>query len=133
RLVASARELRYHRSGMMQKISGRPPTSHFHVMEAFESLLSTLELNFFMTRYFHMADRDSRKVTVYALNYGLCQKFNIEFGRPVGEREFRLYFVERFFNCTPILEAYIRENQEIICDTCGTLYGFENLEALKFY
>ncbi len=80
-----------------------------------------------------MSDRDGRKVTIYALNYGLCQRYTIGFGRPTGEREFRLYFVERVFDYTPILQSYLAENQEIACDSCGALFPFERLEALKLY
>jgi DNA-binding MarR family transcriptional regulator len=102
-------------------------------VDQFEALFSTLELNFFVTRYFNMSDRDGRKVMIYALNYGLCQKYSIEFGRPIGEREFRLYFVERIFDYTPILQTYIAENQEIACNSCGASFPFEHLEALKLY
>jgi hypothetical protein len=133
RVITRAKELRSHQSAVMEKIQGRPPTSHFHVLDQFESLFSTLELNFFVTRYFHMSDRDGRKVTIYSLNYGLCQRYTIEFGRPTGEREFRLYFVERIFDYTPIVQAYIAENQEIVCESCGALIPFEKLEALKLY
>jgi hypothetical protein len=62
RIVTRAKKLRLHSSAMIEKIQGRPPTSHFHVVEDFEALLSTLELNFFITRYYHMSDRDGRKV-----------------------------------------------------------------------
>jgi predicted ATPase len=133
RVVARSKELRSHKSAVMAKIHGRPPTSHFHILDQFESLLSTLELNFFVTRYFHMSDRDGRKVMIYALNYGLCQRYTIGFGRPTGEREFRLYFVERIFDYTPILQSYLAENQEIACDSCSALFPFERLEALKLY
>lgn len=132
-IVARARELRSHESQVMRKIKGRPPTSHFHVPIAYDSLFSTLELNFFLTKYFEMTDRSGRKVTVFALNYGLCSKYSIIFGRPTGEREFRLYFVERFFDYSAILRAYLTKNQEIVCDSCGFRYGFEHLEALRFF
>jgi predicted transcriptional regulator len=134
-IVNRAKELRLrkHTSEVMEKIPGRPPTSHFHVVEEFEALLSTLELNFFITRYYHMSDRDGRKVVIYALNYGLCQKFSIEFGRPAGERKFRTYFIERVFDYTSIMQAFIKENQEIVCAICGHRYSFEDLQALRFY
>jgi hypothetical protein len=73
RIVSRARELRTHKSAIFEKVPGRPPTSHFHVPAPFEPLLSSLELNFFLTKYFEMSDRDGRKVSVFALNYGLCQ------------------------------------------------------------
>ena len=132
-IVARARELRAHKSGVFEKIVGRPPTSHFHVPVTFDQLLSSLELNFFLTKYFEMSDRDGRKVSVFALNYGLCQRHTIAFGRPVGEREFRLYFVERVFDYTPIMRAFLEHNQEITCNKCGTRQSFDKLDALRHY
>ena len=131
--MSRARELRTHKSAVFEKIVGRPPTSHFHVPASFEPLLSSLELNFFVTKYFEMSDRDGRKVSVFALNYGLCQRYTIAFGRPVGEREFRLYFVERVFDDTSIVRAFLEENQEITCERCGVRQSFEKLEALRMY
>ncbi len=104
-VVQRARELKRHRdSAVMREIVGTPPTSHFHVILELESLLSTLELNFYLTKYYEMSDRDGRKVAVYALNFGLCQKYAIAFGRPTEKREHRLYFVERIFDYTPLLK-----------------------------
>jgi DNA-binding transcriptional ArsR family regulator len=133
-MIRKQRDLKKHReSAVMRDISGTPPTSHFHIAVQFESLLSTLELNFFVTKYYEMSDRDSRKVAVYALNYGLCQKYAIEFGRPVDKREQRLYFVERIFDATSILKHFIQTNQEIRCDHCGETIELEKLEMLKHY
>ncbi|MDA8331977.1 MAG: hypothetical protein M0027_12425 [Candidatus Dormibacteraeota bacterium] len=133
-IIERARGLRSHQgSEIMKDISGRPPTSHFHVVTELESLLSTLELNFFLTKYYVQSDRDGRQVTVFALNYGLCNKFTIEFGRPTGRREYRLYFVERIFDYTSLLQGYVRTNQEIVCDSCAARYELANLSALQLY
>jgi hypothetical protein len=133
-LVERARELRSHQgSAMLRDVPGRPPTSHFHVAAELENLLTTLELNFFLTKYYVMSDRDGRKVTVYALNYGLCNKFAIEFGRPSGRREYRLYYVERIFDYTSILQQYLFTNQEIVCDNCIKRYEHDQLEALALF
>lgn len=132
-IVSRARELRSHKSAVFEKISGRPPTSHIHVTPSYDGLLSTLELNFFLTKYFEMSDRDGRKVSIYALNYGLCRRYSISFGRPIGEREFRLYFVERVFDYGPIISAFVEKNQEIVCGGCGMRHGLDKLDALKFY
>lgn len=99
----------------------------------YESLFSTLELNFFVTKYFEMADRSGRKVAIYALNYGLCAKYTIRFGRPVGEREFRLYFVERVFDYSALVLSYLANNQEIVCDACAERFAHDQLDALKLY
>lgn len=132
-IVKRARDLRSHKSAVMSEINGRPPTSHFHVIVELESLLQTLELNFFLTKYYEMSDRDGRKVSVFALNYGLCQKYALEFGRPQGKREFRTYFIERVFDYTPLLQRYMERNQEIICEGCGAKYALEHLPALRFF
>jgi hypothetical protein len=133
-IVVRARELRSYRgSAVMQSVAGRPPTSHFHVVTEFDALLSTLELNFFLTKYFEMKDRDGRNVSIYALNYGLCNRHSIEFGRPEGKREFRLYFVERIFDFSSIIRRYLNENQEIKCASCGSVFGIDKLDSLKLY
>ena len=67
-LVSQSKKLRsYKGSRVMKELSGRPPTSHFHIFRGYELILSSLELNFFLTKYFEMKDRDGREVTVYAL------------------------------------------------------------------
>jgi DNA-binding MarR family transcriptional regulator len=132
-IVFRARELRTHESGTFKKIAGRPPTSHYYVPVEYDALFSTLELNFFITKYFEMSDRDGRKVSIYALNYGLCRKYALNFGRPSGEREFRLYFVERIFDYTTIVKKFLDRNQEIVCSACGFRYAPEHLAALAFF
>jgi hypothetical protein len=132
-IVSRARELRTHDSEVIRKIHGRPPTSHFHVPLQYEPLFQTLELNFFLTKYFEMTDRSARKVAIYALNYGLCVKYDIKFGRPMGEREFRLYFVERFFDYSNIVLAYLAKNQEISCERCQAKFSQDKLAAIEVF
>jgi DNA-binding MarR family transcriptional regulator len=131
-IVTRARELRSKNSAsIFGQIQGKHPTSHFNVSQEFDLLLSTLELNFFLTRYYVMSNRDGQKVSIYALNAGLCEKYSIAFGRASDSREQRLYFVERVFNYNSILQNYMASNQEIQCDTCGDLFDAGFLEALK--
>jgi hypothetical protein len=133
-IVDRARELkRYRDSTVMKEIKGTPPTSHFYVGPELESLLSTLELNFFVTKYYEMNDRDGHRVSVFALNFGLCQKYAIEYGRPTEKREHRLYFVERIFDYSPILQKFMQSNQEIRCDTCDSTVPLDKLDALTLY
>lgn len=131
--VQRARELRRHSSTVFSKIGTTPPTSHFHVPTQYESLLTTLELNFFLTKYFEMTDREGRKVAVYAMNFGLCDKYTITFGRPTGEREFRLYFIERVFDYSSLVLSYLKSNQEIVCGNCGHRFEYSDLEKLQFF
>lgn len=131
-LVSRARKVRAKEaSSIFKTIEGQHPTSHFNVSPTFDSLLSTLELNFFVTKYYVMSNRDGKRVSVYALNYGLCEKYSIEFGRPKDTREQRLYFVERVFDYNVIFQDFIASNQEIRCDKCGQVFDASDLEALK--
>lgn len=133
-VVERARALRnYKSSALTMEISGRTPSSHFHMASELEFLLSTLELNFFVTKYFEMKDRDKRKVSVYAINYGLCMKYNISFGRPKGRREYRTYFIERIFDSSAIFRKYLHDNQEIKCDNCGAEHGIDKLEGIRLF
>lgn len=134
KIVDRARNLRQHKDSLvMRDIEGRPPTSHFHVIQEYEPIFATLELNFFVTKYFEMTDRDARKVVIYALNYGLCQKYAIEFGRPTGKREFRTYLIERIFDYSSIVKGHIEANQEIVCDKCSSSYAVDQIEHLRFF
>lgn len=133
-IVKRAKALRaYKESKVMSELSGRPPTSHFHTLIDYDPVLSTLELNFFITKYYEMKDRDGKEVSVYALNYGLCQQQAITFGKPKEKREHRLYFVERVFDYSPIISTYIKVNQEIICDTCHRKHDHEMLPAIQAF
>lgn len=133
-IVKRAKALRSYRdSKVMRELSGRPPTSHFHVITDFDSVLSSLELNFFLTKYYEMKDRDGREVSVYSFNYGLCQQQTISFGRPKEKREHRLYFVDRIFDYSPIIVSYIKVNQEIVCDQCGHHHAHEMLQAIQAF
>lgn len=130
-IVSRARSLRSKdKANIFNKIDGQHPTSHFNTSTSLESLLSSLELNFFITKYFEMSNRDGNRVSVFALNYGLCEKYTIAFGRPM-ETDQRHYFVERVFDYNPILQDYVSHNQEIKCDSCKHVFKSEDLEALK--
>lgn len=132
--VNRARALRSKESSsVFRKIEGYHPTSHFNVSPSFESLLSTLELNFFLTKYFEMSNKDGQKVSIYALNYGLCVKYNITFGRASDTRQLRTYLIERVFDYNSIIQDYIASNQEIRCDTCDSLFPYDRLQALLAY
>lgn len=133
-IIERSRELRTYRgNAILRDVPGRPPTSHFYVVSELESLLSTLELNFFLTKYFEMKDKDGRSVSLFALNYGLCSKYQISFGRPEGKREYRYYFAERVFDNTTILRRYLQVNQEIRCKSCDAVFGIEALPSIELF
>jgi hypothetical protein len=130
-IVRRARSLRQEGSRDSASPRSRPFASHFYVAHEYDDLLLSLELAFFVTKYFEQSDRAGNRVSVYALNYGLCTKYQVGFGRPSDRREDRLYFVDRQFDYNSIIRSYMNSNQEIRCDSCNAEFDVEVLPALK--
>lgn len=109
-------------------------SSHFFILREFEFLLTTLEHNFLISKYHELKDRDGKEVTVFALNYGLCQKEGINFGRPEKTEEGK-YFTERAFNYLPVIKEFLSKFITIKCPNsdCSKTYPTEQLQALKMY
>jgi hypothetical protein len=61
-----------------------PPASHFAVSPSLERVFSSLELNFLLTKYHDMRDKDGNDVSIYAFFYGLCESERIPWGYPRG-------------------------------------------------
>lgn len=131
RIVSRARSLRQEGSRDGTSSKSRPFSSHFYVSCDYDDLVLSLELSFFITKYFEQSDRAGNRVSVYALNYGLCMKYQISFGRPMERREDRLYFVDRQFDYNSILREYMNANQEIRCESCTAEFDMAMLPALK--
>lgn len=133
-VVNRARSIRQEgRSKSDRKGGGQSYASHFYVSQEFEELLTSLELGFFVTKYFEQSNREGKRVSVYALNYGLCTKYQIRFGRPSDRREDRLYFVERMFDYNSLMMSYMAQNQEIKCENCGENFDVTMLPAIKMF
>lgn len=114
-------------------IKGSPYSSHFHIIQASDKYLESLELNHFITKYEEKVNRDGKNTNVYCLNYGLCKKYNILWGKPKG-RDYRTYFTERSFNYTNLVLEQIKEIKTIRCTNseCGKIFMEEDLDGLKF-
>ncbi|PEX49240.1 hypothetical protein COK25_24115 [Bacillus cereus] len=118
-------------SKIWERDRSNPPTSHFFInKERYEDILQTLELNYFITKYNEQKDQDSKDLmSFYSLNYGLCMKENITYGRGSD----RKYVIQRRFNYNKIIEVFLNSAKTIICDNCGKTYPMDSLENLKFY
>eukprot|EP01035_Chromulina_nebulosa_P027482 gene27482-36153_t len=69
-------------SKIFQMDKDKPPTSHFYIDSNLEEIISSLELHFFITKYNEQKDQDSQSLmSFYTLNYGLCMKEDIFYGR----------------------------------------------------
>ncbi len=116
-----------------QSDKSNPFTSHFNFPPSLEKFVTTLELNFFISKYAEMSDRDGKKVSIYCLNYGLTILENMRWGKPIGS-DYRKYYIARPFDFSKIFEDFLRESKHIACinPACGKTYPYEQLEFLEF-
>ncbi|HFK5528794.1 TPA: hypothetical protein ACGZ99_002863 [Elizabethkingia anophelis] len=114
-------------------VKSEPFSSHFHFDPRFEDFLKTLELNFFISKYNDMSDKDGTPVSIYCLNYGLCKKENLFWGKPIGSK-YRKYFIERPFNYNKVISEFLSSSKRIICSnsSCGKQFDIEQLDFIKF-
>lgn len=137
-IVTEAREVR--RGILAKEIGGsyfadvpNPPVSHFSVDPSLDKILSSLELNFLITRYHQMRDKDGKDVSIYALYYGLCENERLPWGYPTGRRDDRSYFVQRCFNFNTTIHEFLAKRQTIRCPSCGAAYPMDKLKDFEFF
>lgn len=119
-------------SKIFQIDKDKPPTSHFYIDKNLEEVLSSLELHFFITKYNEQKDQDSQSLmSFYSLNYGLCMKEDIFYGRGSD----RKYVIQRRFNYTDIIKKYISSAKQIKCQnsSCNHIYNYEMLSSLQLF
>lgn len=111
-----------------------PYCSHFHVTTEYEELLSSLELNFFISKYNEMSNKSRKKVSIFSFNYGLSLYENVRWGKPEGN-EYRTYFIETPFNYNPVIEGFINNTKQIKCTNpeCNNVYTLDELPMLEKY
>ena len=121
------------KGAVYQSDQSNPFTSHFNFSANLEKFVRTLELNFFISKYSEMSDRDGKKVSIYALNYGLTLLENMRWGKPSGNK-YRKYFIARPFNFDGIFEKFLRESKHILCinPRCKKSYPYDQLQFLEF-
>lgn len=107
------------------------PTSHFLVSDHLCKLLDSLELNGYITTYNKVKDKDNNPSTLYAISYGLCQKYNIKYGRPKNT-ELRQYYLERKFIFNDIIQDHFNKSQEIECPE-GHRFAFDMLPTIQAF
>ena len=110
-----------------------PYSSHFHFDPRYEEFLKTLELNFFITKYNDLSDKDGTPVSIYSLNFGLCKKESIYWGKPKGTK-YRKYFIERPFNYNKIISEFLSNAKRIVCSNidCKKQFDVEDIKFLEF-
>ncbi|WP_334009482.1 hypothetical protein [Burkholderia cepacia] len=109
-----------------------PPVSHFIVKPELDDVFSSLESNFFLTRYKNTRDKEGGAVTVFAFFMGLTESERMTWGYPDG-RKFRNYFVQRCFDYTTAVHDYLSTSQTIKCRNCGACHPMELKESIKLF
>ena len=114
-------------------LPSQPYASHFYFDVLLEKFIKTLELNFFISKYMEMSDKDGQPSSVYCLNYGLAQKHNLLWGKPKGAK-YRKYFNQRPFGFNVLLKEFLASSKTIRCsnDECGQVFSQEQVPYLEF-
>lgn len=112
------------------------PSNYLYFNPEFESLIASLELNFFITKHSQQKDRGSgsgsnyippKEVSIYTLNYGLCQSEDIIYDEN-SDRKFR---IERVFDFNNLIINWANSQKSIICNNCNATHSLEKLDAIK--
>lgn len=118
--------------GYFAELQGTPPTSHFTISPELEEIFSSLESNFFLSRYKRMRDKNGKDVIAYAFFLGLCESERMAWGYPLG-RPYRHYFQQRCFEYTRAVHQFLSKNSTIKCNLCGTCHSMELKESIELY
>jgi hypothetical protein len=106
-------------------------TSHFLINNDLTYLLSNLEINGFLSTYNKIKDSSNIFSTVYSLDYGLCKKFDLEFGSPKTS-EFEKTFSYQVFNFNNLIIEFFNSTQVIKCENGHEFPYSEINEFRKF-
>ena len=110
-----------------------PPVSHFAVTPALEPILSSLEMNFLISKYHTLRDKDGAEVSIFALHYGLTEAERLGWGYPRERRLDRNYFIQRCFNFNTSLHQFLAKRQTIRCPDCHASFGLDEQKGIERY
>lgn len=143
KIVSKAKENKKHIGTSTSEIfklynTNTAPSNYLYFPPNLENVLATLELNFFISKYSQQKDRGSytgskyippKEISIYTLNYGLCQKESII----VDEGSDRKFRIERVFDYFNLIYDWANNSKIIRCTHCGAIYSIDKLEAIKQY
>lgn len=102
------------------------PTSHFWVDESTSKYLIYLEMNFIVIKYARLVDKSGKIGHVFCLNYGLCQNFNIDYGKLDMDK----YWQQRQFNYTEDIYEIFKSSHIRKCSKCKFIYTEQQYQML---
>lgn len=112
-----------------------PCTTHFYFSPKLEQYLATLELNFFISKYNVLSDKDGNESSIYCINYGLAKKMNFYWGIPKNVANPRKYFIERPFDFNNLVVDFFKNTKSIHCSNseCNRIFTEQQKNALEMY
>ncbi len=114
-------------------VQNEPYASHFYFDPRLEEFVKTLELNFFITKYNDLSDKDGNPASIYCINYGIAQKSNLMWGKPKSG-VYTKYFSQRSFDFNSIIKEFLSKTKEIHCinPECNKHFTMEDIKFLEF-
>lgn len=114
-------------------IPNEPYSSHFYFDPRIEEFVKTLELNFFITKYNDLSDKDGNLASIYSINYGMAQKNNLLWGKPKAGI-YTKYFSQRLFDFNSIIKDFLAKTKEVHCinPECNKHFTIEEIKYLEF-
>jgi DNA-binding transcriptional ArsR family regulator len=110
-----------------------PPVSHFAVSPSLEKILSGLEMNFLVSKYHTLRDKDTKEVSIYALHYGLTEAERLGWGYPRERRLDRNYFIQRCFNFNSTVHQFLAKRQTIRCGECHASFSLDDRKSFELF
>lgn len=103
-------------------------TSHFIINQDYAYLLSNLELNSFISTYNKIEDKNNF-FTVYAIDYGLCKKYGLNYGTPLY-KNLNKFYANPIFNLNTLIIEYFNSTQVIKCSN-GHEFSYSEINSFK--
>ena len=109
-----------------------PPSSHFCVAESDSQEMTSLELNFLVSRMASLTrPSDGARQAVYAYNYGLCREREITYSSETPEG--RPYYLDPAFDLTHLLRAARSGDRVYRCNSCRAEFPTSDERSLAEY
>jgi DNA-binding MarR family transcriptional regulator len=86
-------------------------------------------INFYQT----LKNRDAEKISVYALNYGLCSREDIRYGEPQTSDNQGKYYQEWCFNYSDLVRDTQNTVEFIECASCSSKFDVADEEMYRVY
>jgi DNA-binding MarR family transcriptional regulator len=104
-------------------------TSHFYINSDLTYLLDNLELNGFVTTYNKVKGQNNTFSTLFSLDYGLCKKFQLAYGKPSLSKT-NSHSLSPIINFNNLILDYFNSTQVIRCSE-GHEFPYSQLSEFK--